>query len=372
MSSVTIRPVRTKQDVKVFIKFQWKPYAGNPYWVPPLLMDRRKLMDREHNPFYKHADVEFFLAERDGTVVGRIGAIVNHNHNREHDENIGFFGFFECIDDQTVANALFDAATAWLRRRGVTAMRGPASPSVNDEYGMLIEGFDRTPAILMAYNPPYYPKLVEAYGLTKIKDLYSWGLDKDKVFSEKLMRVTEAAKQRQGLVIRTLNMKDFDNEVKKVHDIYSRGWMRNWGEVPLTDDEFDYMAKDLKMIVNPALVIIAEVKGKTVGFGLSLPDYNIILRKNKRGWLIPALIRIMLFKKKIDYSRVIMLGVLPEYLNTGIGGVLFYETGKRNVENGLGRGEASWVLEDNVMMNRGAVLMNGELIKKHRLYQMPL
>jgi GNAT superfamily N-acetyltransferase len=372
MSSVTVRPVRAKQDVKVFIKFQWKPYEGNPYWVPPLLMDRRKLMDREHNPFYKHADAEFFLAERDGAVVGRIGAIVNHNHNREHDENIGFFGFFECIDDQEAANALFDAAGAWLRGRGVTAMRGPASPSVNDEYGMLIEGFDRTPTILMAYNPPYYPKLVEAFGFTKAKDLYSWALHKDKVFSEKFVRVSEAAKQRQGIVFRTINMKDFDNEVKKVHEIYSRGWMRNWGEVPLTDEEFDYMAKDLKTVVNPAFVIIAESKGKAVGFGLTIPDYNVILKKNRRGWFIPAAIRMLLFKNKIDNARIIILGVLPEYLNSGIGGVLFYETAKRVTDTGIDRGEAAWVLEDNMMMNRGAVLMNGELVKKHRLYQMPL
>lgn len=372
MNPVTIRPVRTKRDEKVFIKFQWKPYKGNPYWVPPLLLDRRKLIDKRKNPFYRHADVEFFLAERDGEVVGRIGAIVNHNHNREHEENIGFFGFFECYDDQAVANALFDAATSWLRQRGVTAVRGPASPSVNDEYGMLVEGFDRSPVILMAYNPPYYPKLVEAYGFTKIKDLYSWALHQDKVFTDKLVRVSEAAKKRQGLVFRSLNMKDFDNEVKKVHDIYSRGWMRNWGEVPLTDEEFDYMAADLKPLANPEFIIIAESKGKAVGFGLTLPDYNVILKKNKHGWLIPAVIRMLLFKKRIDNSRIIILGVLPEYLNAGIGGILFYETARRVTSSGIPRGEAAWVLEDNVMMNRGAHLLNGELVKRHRLYQLPL
>ena len=372
MNSVTVRPVRTKRDEKAFIKFQWIPYEGNPYWVPPLLMDRRKLMDREKNPFYKHADAEFFLAERDGKVVGRIAAIVNHNHNREHSENIGFFGFFETIDDQEVANALFDTVRSWLRPRGVTAVRGPASPSVNDEYGMLVEGFDRSPVILMAYNPPYYPKLTEAYGFTKAKDLYSWHLHQDKVFTDKFVRVSEAAKQRQGVVFRSLNMKDFDNEVQKVHEIYSRGWMRNWGEVPLTDDEFAYMAKDLKAIVDPTLVVIAEVKGKAVGFGLSLPDYNVLLKKNRRGWLIPAVIRLALFKKRIDNSRIIILGVIPEYLNSGIGGVLFYETARRITGRGIPKGEASWVLEDNTMMNRGAHLMNGELVKRHRLYQMPI
>ncbi len=372
MSSITVRPVRTKRDEKAFIKFQWKPYEGNPVWVPPLLLDRRKLMDRRRNPFYLHADAEFFLAERGGEIVGRIAAIVNHNHNREHDENIGFFGFFECLDDRDVAFALFDTVVAWLRERGVSAVRGPASPSVNDEYGMLIEGFDRSPAILMSYNPPYYPKLVEAYGFTKAKDLYSWYLHKDKVFTEKMIRVSEAAKKRQGLVFRSINMKDFDNEVRKVHEIYSRGWMKNWGEVPLTDAEFAYMAKDLKPVVNPELVIIAESKGRPVGFGLTLPDYNSILRHNKRGWLIPALVRMVFLKKRIDYSRIVILGVLPEYRNSGIGGILFYETARAITGNGIDHGEASWVLEDNVMMNRGAQLMNGEIIKKHRLYQLPI
>ena len=338
MAEITIRPVQSSRDVRRFIKFQWVPYKDNPVWVPPLLMDRRKLIDKKKNPFYKHADAEFFLAERDGEVVGRIAAILN---NKQHNENIGFFGFFECIEDQAVAFALFDAAKNWLSAKGVDAIRGPASPSVNDEYGMLVEGFDRSPAILMSYNPPYYPAFTEAYGFAKAKD-------------------------------RSLNMKDFANEVQNIHELYTRGWTANWGEVPLTDEEFDYMAADLKAIVNPDLVVIAEVKGKPVGFGLSLPDYNEILKDNKHGWLIPGILRILLFKKRIKYARVVMLGVLPEFMNSGIGAILFYETGRRINRNGMPHGEASWVLEDNVMMNRGAQMMNGQIIKKHRLYQMSL
>lgn len=372
MAAVTIRTVVTSGDVRRFIKFQWVPYRNNPVWVPPLLMDRRKLMDRKKNPFYRHAQAEFFLAERDGTVVGRIAAIVNDNHNKEHKENIGFFGFFECIEDQEVAFALFDAAKKWLTAKGVDAMRGPASPSVNDEYGMLVEGFDRSPAILMSYNPAYYPVFAEAYGFAKAKDLYSWYLRGEDVFTERFVRISEAARQRQGLVFRSLNMKDFANDVAKIHEMYTRGWLSNWGEVPLTDEEFNYMAGDLKAIANPELVVLAEVKGKTVGFGMSLPDYNEILRGNRHGWLIPGILRILLFKKRIKYARVVMLGVLPEYMNSGIGGILFYETARRITTNGMPHGEASWVLEDNVMMNRGAQMMNGKIIKKHRLYQMPL
>jgi GNAT superfamily N-acetyltransferase len=372
MSIVTIRPVRTKSEEMTFIKFQWRPYEGNPYWVPPLIMDRKKLIDRKNNPFYKHAGMELFLAERDGEVVGRIGAIVNDNHNREHNENIGFFGFFECINDQSVAHALFDAAKAWLRAKGVTAMRGPASPSVNDEYGLLIDGFDKSPAILMTYNPAYYQRLIENYGFKKEKDLYAYYIHKDKVFNEKFTRISKVVEKREGLVVRSLNMKDFDNEVKLIRDLYNRGWSRNWGEVPMTNEEFEYVAKDLKPVVNPHLVIIAESKGKPVGFGMTLPDLNIVLKNNRRGYLIPALIRLILFKKRIDFVRIVILGVLPEYANSGIGAALFYETGRRCVEQGYPHGEASWVIEDNVMMNRGAELMQGERWKTYRIYQLSL
>jgi hypothetical protein len=367
-----VTPVRTKKEEKQFIRFQWEPYRGNPHWVPPLLMDRRKLIDRKNNPFYRHSEMELFLARRDGKIVGRIGAILNHNHNKEHNENIGFFGFFECINEQTVANALFDAAVHWLKGKGVTAVRGPASPSVNDEYGMLVEGFDLSPAILMSYNPPYYPTLVEGYGFRKARDLYSWYLDSKKVFSEKFVRVAEAAKQRQGVVIRSINMKDFENEIKIVHEVYSRGWERNWGEVPLTPEEFDYMAHDLKAIAVPELIVIAESKGKPVGFGMTLLDYNQVLKNNRRGWLIPGVLRMLLQRKRINYARVVILGVIPEYVNSGIGALLFYETGRRTVAAGCPAGEASWVLEDNVMMNRGAQMMNGEITKKHRIYQLEL
>ncbi|MER3525002.1 MAG: hypothetical protein C4326_13370 [Ignavibacteria bacterium] len=372
MASVIVRPVRTKREEMVFITFAWRIYEGNPHWVPPLLMDRRKLIDRQRNPFYKHATMELFLAERNGELVGRIGGIINDNHNKEHNENIGFFGFFECVNDQDVANALFDTAREWLKARGVTAMRGPASPSVNDEYGLLIDGFHLPPAILMPYNPPYYQELIERYGFVKAKDLYAYHVHKDKVFTDKLKRVSQIVEQREGVVFRSLDMKRFWEEVRTIRELYNRGWSRNWGEVPMTEEEFAYVAKDLKPIVDPELVIIAEVRGKPVGFALSLPDYNMILKDNRRGWLLPALVRMLLFKKRIDFIRIVILGVIPEYLNSGIGGVLFYETAVRAVRNGYCHGEASWVLEDNVMMNRGAELLRGERWKTYRIYDYPL
>ncbi|MBI1806719.1 MAG: GNAT family N-acetyltransferase [Ignavibacteria bacterium] len=333
-------------------------------------MDRRKLMDKQKNPFYRHAEAEFFLARRNGEIVGRIGAIINHNHNKEHRENVGFFGFFECINDQVVADALFREAREWLKIRGVTAMRGPASPSVNDEYGLLVEGFDKPPVVLMPYNLPYYPTLVERAGLTKVKDLYAYHVSKDKVFTDRLMRVTELVRQREGLTFRSLNMKDFNSEVALIKSIYNRAWQYNWGAVPMTDEEFDAMAKDLKPVVVPELVIIAEYKGEPIGFALSLPDLNIALKYNAKGYLLPGLLRLFWHKKKINWARIIVLGVIPERQKTGAAGVLFYETAKRCVEKGYTEGEASWVLEDNVMMNRSAELLNAERTKTYRIYEM--
>ncbi len=372
MNDFNVRPVRSSADEKKFIRLPWKIYANNPHWVPPLLMDRKKLIDRKNNPFYKHAEMELFLAERKGEVVGRIAAIVNHNHIQEHEEDIGFFGFFESVDDKAVARALFDHTGEWLKGRGVTAMRGPASPSVNDEYGILVDGFQYPPAVLMSYNPPYYPMLVEAAGLVKAKDMYAFRLVEATFATDKLRRVSEMVKTRQGLTIRTLNMKDFDNEVRTIRELYNKGWSRNWGEVPMTDEEFMYSAKDLKTIVDPNLVLIVESKGVPVGFALTLPDLNQVMIRNKGGYLIPFLIRYLLFRKKINAARIVILGVLPEYLNTGIGGVLFYETGTRAVARGYPTGEASWILEDNVMMIRGAELMNGERYKTYRIYEKAL
>lgn len=372
MSEISVAHISSKRDEMVFIKFPWKIYQHNPYWVPPLLMDRKKLMDRRNNPFYKHAEAEFFLARRNGEVVGRIGAIINHNHNKEHNENIGFFGFFESVNDQAVANALFSTAKQWLKQRGVAAIRGPASPSVNDELGLLVEGFDKPPVILMPYNPPYYAELIEQAGLQKIKDLFSYKLLQETVYTERLTRVSEMVKRREGLAFRSLNMRDFENEVMRIRDLYNRGWQYNWGAVPMTDEEFKAVAKDLKTIAVPDLVIFAESKGKPIGFALSLPDLNQALIYNKQGYLLPGLLRLIIHKKKIDSVRIIILGVLPEYKMTGAAAVLFHETASRAMKLGYSRGEAGWVLEDNVMMNRAAEAMNAVRYKTYRVYQTSL
>lgn len=352
-----------------FIRFLWKIYREYPAWVPPLMMDRKKLMDRGKNPFYKHTDAEFFLAERDGIVVGRIGALVNHNHNKEHEENIGFFGFFECVNDQVVANALFDAAIEYLRDHGVTAVRGPMNPSVNDEIGLLIEGFDLSPTAMMTYNPPYYIDLIEKYGFKKAKDLFAYLLDQRTVYTDRFVRAHELVKQRQKLTFRTFDMKHFKDEVEKVKALYNAAWSRNWGAVPMTDEEFDALAADLKMIIVPELVIFAEKEGKPIGFALSLPDINVALKYNKNGYFLPGVYHLFTKKKEINLVRIITLGVLPEYLNTGAGAALFYETAINAKNLGYDYGEASWILEDNDRMVKSAEAMQGKITKRYRIYE---
>ncbi len=373
MSSVSIKVVETKADLMKFIKLQWKFYEGDPHWVPPLIMDRKKILSKEKNPFFQHGNAEYFLAEKNGELAGRIAAIKNDLHNQHHNDKVGFFGFFECVNDQEVANALFNAAKDWLVKNGCNAMRGPANPSSNDEYGMLIDGFDDSPRILMTYNPKYYLELCDNYGFNKGKDLYAYKLENKKVIAvDKLRRVAEIAKQRSGLKISQINMKDFNNELNKVKYVYNKAWQPNWGFVPMTDAELDAAAKDLKSLVEPSLVLFGEIKDQVVGFALVMPDYNQIF-KQMNGRLFPFnFIKLFTQKRKLKWCRIIILGVIPEFQKKGLDASFYWEIVNRAHDIGIDLGEASWILEDNDMMNRGAETMQGEIYKKYRIYEMPI
>ncbi|MEW6003803.1 MAG: hypothetical protein AB1695_00660 [Stygiobacter sp.] len=373
MSDIKIKTINTKSEIKKFIKFAWEIYKDDPYWVSPLIFDKMRILDREKHPFYKHASAEFFIAEKDGKMVGRIAAIKNELHNQVHNDKVGFFGFFECINDQQVANALFDAAKNWLKEKGCDTMRGPANPSSNDEYGMLIEGFDDEPRILMTYNPKYYLDLCDNYGFKKAKDLYAYSLENQKVVSsEKLRRVAEIARQRSRLKITQLNMKEFKKELDKVKYVYNKAWAPNWGFVPMTDEEIDAMAKDLKPLVEPSLVLFGEIDNELVGFALVMLDYNQIF-KSFNGRLLPFnFIKLFTQRKKITWSRVLTLGIIPEYQKRGLDAVFYWEIVNRAAKVGILKGEASWILEDNAMMNRGAQVMNGEVYKKYRIYDIKI
>ena len=373
MNTTTLRPVFTSSDLMKFIKSQWNFYKGDKNFVPPIIMDRQKLLNTKKNPFFKHSKMQLFLAERDGAVVGRIGAIINDNHNETHDDTIGFFGFFECENNQQTANILFEAAHTWLKERGMTHVRGPVNPSLNDESGLLIDGFNLPPVILMTYNPKYYMQLIENTGYAKEKDLYAYLLENKTYMTDKMQRMVNVIRERNHITIREVNFKDkqqFNRNVKTLKEIYNAAWEKNWGFVKMTDEEFDFLAGDLKQIADPSYTLILEIKGQPVGFALALPDINQSLIHNKNGGILGAAWHLLTKKKKITLLRIIVLGVLPEYRRTGADAVMYYELGKRGLAKGITHGEASWILEDNQMMNRALTsTMNGSVYKTYRVYQ---
>lgn len=371
-----VREIERPHDVTKFIKSQWNFYKGDSNWVPPLLLDRKKLLNTKKNPFYKHSKIQLFLAESEGNVVGRIAAIINGNHNKTHNDKLGFFGFFECVNNDEVASALFDAAGNWLKSNGMDSVRGPVNPSQNDETGLLVDGFDSPPKILMTYNPEYYIQLIENYGFKKAKDLYAYKLQYKEFVSDKLERMQKIVRERNGITIRCMDFKNkeqFLKDIELIKEVYNAAWEPNYGFVKLTDEEFDFMAADLKPIADPEFAYIVEMKGKPVGFSLALPDINQCLIHNKKGGTLGALWHLMTKKKKIDTVRIIILGIDPKYQKTGVDAVLYYEYKIKAEANNIPYGEASWILEDNEMMNRGlTTTMLGVVYKTYRLYEKAL
>ncbi|MFP5263258.1 MAG: N-acetyltransferase [Blastocatellia bacterium] len=376
---VHVRPARTRRDKRAFIDLPYRLYRGHPHWVAPLRMAQKDILDTARHPFYKTSDAEMFLAERGGRTVGRVMAIINRAHDEFHKERAGFFGFFEVEDDFEAAAALLDAAREWLRSRGAEFMRGPVNPSTNYECGLLVEGFDKDPAVMMPYNFAYYADFLRRYGLTKAADLYAFDIaEKYFIVSEKLTRVAERLRQKDGISVRAVNMKDFEREVEIVRGIYNDAWSHNWGFVPVSEEEFSHLAKDLKQIVDSKVVLIAEqkVKGGTrarpVGFLLAVPDINRAL-KRLRGRLFPfGLAKLLWHSRKINFIRIITMGVVREYQSMGAGAIFLDEIYRRAPASGYPSGEMSWVLESNVMMNRAAQLIGGRRSKTYRIYEMPL
>jgi hypothetical protein len=369
---VVIQPVISRGQRRAFIKLPWRIYRDDPHWVPPLISQLKETLDPHKNPFYDHADVQLFLADRGDIPVGRIAAVVNHAHNEFHDERTGFFGFFECVNDEQVSAKLLDAAREWLRQRGMTILRGPANFSSNDEWGLLVQGFDISPVLMMPYNPPYYPELLERCGLAKTKDLYAYRMRIEEGLPDRLRRMASRIEQRESLTIRPIEMKDFDNELKRIKAIYNNAWSKNWGFVPMTDAEFDHLAKQLKPLVVPELVLLAEVKGRPAGFSLTLPDYNQAL-KHLNGRLFPfGIFKLLWYSRKIDHPRILVMGVTHEYQRRGIDTVFYVRTWDAGKKRGYTWGEMSWILEDNEMMKRAMELMGGKVYKTYRIYEMSI
>ena len=368
--AIEVVAIGGKSGLKEFVEFPHSIYGNDPHWVPPLHIAVKELLDKAKHPFYANADAEFFLARRDGRAVGRIAAIIDRNHNKFHEEKAGFFGFFDSVDDPEVAKALVNTARKWVADRGAEFLRGPVNPSTNYECGLLVEGFDSSPMVMMTYNPPYYPKLMEQAGLTKVKDLYSYVNSADGVDLEKIGRVADRALKRHGVTVRPINLKDFNGEVSRIWEIYNAAWNKNWGFIPMTKEEFFLMGKEMKQILKPEMVLVGETQGRMIGFALALPDVNVAL-KPARGRLLPTgLLKILYHQRKIRAVRVIALGVVEEFRATGVAAG-FYAALVRNARK-LGYDqecEMSWILEDNVLMTRSLELMGARRTKTYRLYQ---
>ena len=365
-----IEQVSDKKGLDLFIRFPWKVYQGNPNWVPPLISEMKFILG-DKNPFFHHADAAYFLARKDGDVVGRIAAIMDRNHINIHKEQAGFFGFFECLPDVAIAQGLLNAAAAWLRERDIEIMRGPMNPSVNDECGFLLEGFDSPPMIMMTYTPPYYLEYMERCGLTKSKDLFAYiSIIKDVSAGGRLEKLASGVRARvPGLTVRPANMKQFHRELETVKDIYNSAWSHNWGYVAMTNEEIESMAKRLKPLIVPELLIMAEVNGSPAAFFMAVPDYNQVLCKINGRMGPVGIIKFLWYSRTIRDIRVLTLGVKEEYRKRGIEGLLYLESFKAAMKKGYERAEMSWILEDNVLMQRGCELMGGKLYKKYRIYE---
>lgn len=376
--SLEITPADTRQDLRRFVGFPYTLYDATRYpnWVAPLRVAVYDALDERKNPFYHQAHRGLFLAVRDGKVVGRIAAIENRAHNHFHGDRVGFWGFFECVDDQAVADALFGAASAWLVERGLEGMRGPMNPSTNYECGLLVEGFEHRPTFMTAWNPPYYADLCERAGLVKAKDLLGFWFDgaaTGYALPDFVARQAERALAGGRLTFRDLDPSRFDAEVAALWSIYNDAWDRNWGFVPMSEGEFLHMAKDTKALLDPRFAFMAELEGKPVGFMLALPDYNQVLRRNRSGRLFPLGGPMLLWgKRRIRDMRVMALGVRTSARSRSILALFTHEIMRRGLLHGKNGAEASWLLEDNQLIVKPMRAMGAAERMRWRVYERPV
>ncbi|MFL5318837.1 MAG: N-acetyltransferase [Myxococcaceae bacterium] len=372
-TDVTITPVQSAADRDAFVLFPYSLYKDDPNWVPPLQMERKDFLNPKKNPWFEFGKVELFLARRGGQVVGRIAGVNDPRYNEFHGTKLGFFGMFECINDPGVARGLFDAAASWLRAQGFAQMLGPVNFSTNYECSVLVDGFDAPPVVMMAYNPRYYPDLYEACGLGKAKDLWAWELSSSVPPPEKVARIAEKIRQKEGIVVRPVNIMDFAAEVRRIKDIYNAAWEKNWGFVPFTEKEFDHMAGEMKQLVVPELLLMAEVKGEPVAFSMTIPDANVAFKAaggRLTNYGLPiGLVKLLLAARKIKRLRLITLGIKEGYRKRGIDAILYLDTLKNARRLGYTGGEISWTLEDNHLVNRAIESMGGRKYKTYRMYE---
>jgi GNAT superfamily N-acetyltransferase len=370
MGNVVVRPVKSWRDRTRFIDLAWTLYRDDPNWIPPLRLNQKELLNFRRHPFYENGEIQTFLASRGGQLVGRIAAIINHEHNRRYQEHRGFFGFFESIDDQEVANELFNTARDWLTARGMHAIRGPANPSMNYECGLLIDGFDSPPTFMMTYNPPYHARLIETYGFRKAHDMYAYIGYRAQLpeIETRLGGLADQAQARCNVVVRPLNRKRFKADVDLFVDLYNKSLIVNWGFVPLPEREMRKLAEGLRLLLIPELTIIAEVDGQGVGAIVGLPDYNPRI-KRINGRLFPFGIFHLLRKRaEIKRIRILSINVVPEYQRWGLGLVLMRGLTPMAMQMDIQEAEFSWVSEDNDMARMGLEKGGSKVYKTYRMY----
>jgi GNAT superfamily N-acetyltransferase len=370
MADLEVRPVQTWRERRQFMYLPWKLYRGDPYWIPPLRGNFREMVNYTSHPFYDTSRIQTFVAYKGGEPVGRIGAILNAEHLKRYNDQRGFFGFFESIDDQAVANALFEAARAWLAGQGLTKIRGPANPSMNYECGLLIDGFDSTPTFMMTYNPPFYARLIEAYGFRKGHDLVAYIGHREQLpaVDTRLGPLADQAQARCNVTVRPIQMKNFRDDVNLFLNLYNASLEVNWGFVPLTDGELKKLAASLRMLLIPELTIVAESEGRGVGVIVCLPDYNPRV-KQIDGRLFPfGFLRLLSKKHDIKRVRVLSINVAPEFQRWGLGLVLMRAMMPKAIELDVQEAEFSWVDEDNHMARLGLEKGGAKVYKTYRMY----
>lgn len=373
-NTIVVSPVQSWRDRRRFQRLTWSIYADDPNWVPPILSQERQLLGWGHHPFYDHAEIATLLAQRHGQAVGRLAVLMNRVHNDKYHDHLGFFGFFECVNDPVVAQALFDAGQAWLRQRGMTAIRGPVNPSLNYTCGLLVDGFHRPPRFLMTYNPPYYTALLESCGLAKSQDLYAYEADPAIVaaVTARYKPAVLASLDRSQVVIRQLDPANYQKEIATYLDIYNRSLEGTWGFTPLQPREASHIAAELQHIIVPRFAVFGELDGQTVGAMLVLLDYNQILRK-LNGHLFPfGIIRLLLGRRHITVARLMAVTMIPGYQSSGLGLVLLDNMVEAAAEWGITNYEFSWVLESNAR-SRGSLERAGtKITSTYRMYDKAL
>jgi GNAT superfamily N-acetyltransferase len=371
-----VRPVNGRRELQAFIRLPWRLYRDSAEWVTPLISERKRHLDRQRNPFFEHAEAEYFLAWRDGEPVGRIAAHVDHRFNEFQNNRWGMFGFFECERDPAVAGALLDTAESWLLERGRDRMVGPLDFSTNHECGVLVEGHEFRPQILENWHQPYYRELLEGQGMmTKAMDLYKWEI----IYSNRsemypiINELADRLEPEHGIRLRRMRKRNLRNEVRAFMEVYNEAWSENWGFVPLTDAELDHLAKELQPVLDEDFACVAETReGEVAGVSLSLPDFNRVLgRLNGRllplGWL-----RALREQRRIDMIRVFALGVKPKYQHTGVAAALYRDVWDSVWRRGFAGAETGWILETNDAMNKAMEALTGRIIKRYRIYERPI